>query len=229
MKKIIVPFFCAVLFATTANAQATKTKNAETTAVQSQVTAQQVIDKYIDALGGRAKLEAVKSLVSENSISVQGMDVTMVTKKMGNKFKSVQTVMGQEVSQTFDGEKGVINQMGNKIDIPADKIPELKKAKLIDALGFDASKYTSVSTETLNGVKYNVLNSDKTKLYFDATTGLLYLTSSAEGSATIKSYITVDGIKFAEVIEAKGGGQEMTIKTTKVTLNSGVSDADFKM
>jgi len=30
------------------------------------------------------------------------------------------------------------------------------------------------------------------------------------------------------LIEAEGGGQKVTIKTNKVTLNSGVSDADFK-
>jgi len=48
------------------------------------------------------------------------------------------------------------------------------------------------------------------------------------GDALIKSYITVDGIKFPGDIEAEGNGQKVVIKTSKVTINSGVSDADFK-
>ncbi len=43
----------------------------------------------------------------------------------------------------------------------------------------------------------------------------------------MKSYMTVDGIKFPELIEAEGGGQKVTIKTNKITLNSGVSEADL--
>ncbi len=48
---------------------------------------------------------------------------------MGNKFKSVQSVMGQEMTQVFDGEKGYMNQMGTKTDIPANQIEELKNSK----------------------------------------------------------------------------------------------------
>jgi hypothetical protein len=40
--------------------------------------------------------------------------------------------------------------------------------------------------------------------------------------------MTVDGLKFPQEIEAEGNGQKVIIKTTKITLNSGVSDADFR-
>lgn len=40
--------------------------------------------------------------------------------------------------------------------------------------------------------------------------------------------MAVDGIQFPAEVEAEGGGQKMTIKTTKVLINSGVTDADFK-
>lgn len=80
----------------------------------------------------------------------------------------------------------------------------------------------------LDGKEYNVLNSDKGKFYFDATTGLLYKSSATEGNAVVKSYMTVDGLQFPQEIEAEGNGQKITIKTTKVTMNSGVTEADFK-
>lgn len=228
MKKIIIPFFCAVLFTTsvTVNAQ-TKTATAAT-AVKSQLSPQQVIDSYLNALGGKSKLEAVKTTITENTMSLQGMEIAMNTKKMGNKFKSVQSVMGQEVTQMFDGEKGYINQMGNKSDFPATAIPELKKGKTIDALGYDAANFSGVTVEKLDGKDYNVLTSDKGKFYFDVATGLLYKSNTEMGDAVIKSYLTVDGIKFPGDIDAEGNGQKVVIKTSKVTVNSGVTDADFK-
>jgi hypothetical protein len=228
MKKIIIPFFCAVLFSTSVAAQKTTAAPAVTEAVKSKLTSKEVIDNYIKALGGKDKLEGVKSIITDNTLSVQGMEITMTTKKMGNKFKSVQSVMGQQMTQLFDGEKGYFDQMGQKIDIPADKIAELKKSKMIDALGYDAASFQTVTVEKIDGKDYNVLSSDKGKFYFDASTGLLYKSNAAEGNATIKSYMAVDGIKFPAEIDAEGNGQKINIKTTKVVVNAGVTDADFK-
>jgi hypothetical protein len=226
MKKIITPLFCAVLLSTSVNANVQATV-AFVSNVKVQLSPQQIIDKYLEALGGKAKLESVKSSVSEDVISTQGMEIKSVTKKMGNKFKSVQSIMGQEIVSVFNGEKGHSNQTGTKVDFTPDRITELKKGKTIDALGLDAAKFTS-AVETLDGKSYNVLVSDAVKLYFDTSTGLLYKTGNAMSGAVIKSYITVDGIKFPEQIEAEGGGQKVIIKTTKVTVNSGVTDADFQ-
>ena len=72
------------------------------------------------------------------------------------------------------------------------------------------------------------MTSEKGKFYFNASTGLLYKSSAAEGTAIVKSYMTVDGIKFPQEIEAEGNGQKVIIKTTKISLNSDVSDVDFK-
>ncbi|MFY1047023.1 hypothetical protein [Chryseobacterium sp. GP-SGM7] len=228
MKKIIIPFFCAALLTASVNINAQTAAATASAAVKSSLSPKQVIDKYIDALGGKTKLESVKSTITENTMSVQGMEISMNTKKMGNKFKSVQSVMGQEVTQMFDGEKGYMNQMGNKSDLPANVIPELKKGRTVDALGYDAANFKEVTVEKIDGKDYNVLSSDKGKFYFDTTTGLLYKSNSGMGDAVIKSYLTVDGIKFPGDIEAEGNGQKVSIKTTKVTVNSGVTDADFK-
>lgn len=226
MKKIIIPFFLAVLFTTSVNANV-HTTTVETSAVKSQLTSQQIIDKYLDALGGKAKLESIKSIINEDVISTQGVDITSVTKKMGNKFKSVQMIVGREIVSVFDGEKGYSNQTGPRVDFTADRVTELKKGKTIDALGLDASKFTA-AVETLDGKTCNVLVSEKVKMYFDGSTGLLYKTANALSGAVIKSYITVDGVKFPEIMEAEGGGQKLIIKTIKVTINSGVADIDFK-
>jgi hypothetical protein len=136
--------------------------------------------------------------------------------------------MGQEMVQVFDGEKGYMNQMGTKTEFPATQAAEMKKGLTMDALAYTPATFKTVTEEQIDGKNYNVLTSDKGKFYFDATTGLLYKVSTPQGDAVTKSYITVDGLKFPEVMEAEGGGQQVTIKTTKVTLNSGVTAEDFK-
>ncbi|MGG5208669.1 hypothetical protein ACQWU4_06945 [Chryseobacterium sp. MIQD13] len=228
MKKIIIPFFCAVLFSVPAAAQKASAAPAKTEVVKSKLTPKEVIDNYFKALGGKSKLEAVKSTIIDNSLNVQGMDITMSTVKMGNKFKSVQTAMGQTVTQVFDGEKGYIERAGQKTDFPAENIAELKKGTTVEALAFNPSAFQTVTTEKLDAKDYNVLSSDKGKFYFDAATGLLYKSSVGEGSVTIKDFMTVEGIKFPSEVDIQGQGQKVTVKTTKVVLNTGASDADFK-
>ncbi|MDR2236304.1 MAG: hypothetical protein LBE92_09280 [Chryseobacterium sp.] len=228
MKKIIIPFFCAVLFSAPAAAQKKSAAPAKTEAAKSQLTPKDVLNKYFDALGGKSKLEAVKSIIIENTMNTQGMDISMTTTKSGNKFKSVQSVMGQTITQVFDGEKGYMDQMGQKIDLPADQIPALKKGTPVDALAFEEADFKSASAEKLDGKDYNVLVSDKGKSYFEASTGLLYKVGSDEGGMVVKNYMTVDGMKFPSEVEFEGKGQKATIKTTKITVNPAIPDTEFK-
>ena len=73
----------------------------KTETVQSKLTPKEVIDNYFKALGGKDKLDAVKSTITDNTVAVQGMEIQMTTKKLGNKFKSVQSFMGKEMVQLF--------------------------------------------------------------------------------------------------------------------------------
>jgi hypothetical protein len=118
--------------------------------------------------------------------------------------------------------------MGTKMDIPADKISEMKKGKPVDALAFDAANFKEVSVEKLDGKDYNVLTSDKGKFYFDPSTGLLYKVCGKRRQRYYKSYMTVDGVQLPAEMEVEAGPQTINIKTTKVVINSGVTDADFK-
>lgn len=191
-------------------------------------TAKQVIDNYITALGGKQKLESVKTLSMKNTISVMGMEMEGKTVKKDNKFKSSQTMMGQEMVQVFDGEKGYANQMGQKMDFPADQIAKLKDAKLMEALGMNPDKIKTVEKKQIDGKDYNVLSSDDSKYYFDAKTNLLYKTEGDKGTMTISKYVDVDGIKFPEEMSVDAGGQQVTVKNSDIKINQPVSDDEFK-
>ncbi|WP_313099406.1 hypothetical protein [Epilithonimonas sp.] len=215
MKKIIMSFALSLLFV--ANVMA-----------QNVPTAKQIIDNYITALGGKQKLESVKTLSMKNTISVMGMDMEGKTVKKDNKFKSTQTMMGQEMVQMFDGEKGYANQMGQKMDFPADQVAKLKVSKIIDALGMDPAKIKTVEKKQVDGADYYVLSSDDSKSYFDVKTGLLSKTENDKGNMSITKYTDVDGIKFVEEMTLNAAGQEIKIKNSDIKINQPVSDDEFK-
>lgn len=215
MKKLIVSFALSLLFA--ANMMA-----------QNVPTAKQVIDNYITALGGKQKLESVKTLTMKNTLSVMGMDMEGKTVKKDNKFKSTQTMMGQEMVQMFDGEKGYANQMGQKMDFTADQVAKMKTAKIIEALAMDPAKIKTVEKKQIDGKDFYVLSSDDTKSYFDVKTGLLEKSEGDKGTMTITKYADVEGIKFVEEMTLNAAGQEIKIKNSDIKINQPVSDEEFK-
>ena len=212
MKKLVLTFAVSVLAVANMSAQ----------------TAKQVIDNYVTALGGKQKLESVKTLSMKNSISVMGMEMEGKTVKKDNKFKSTQTMMGQEMSQVFDGEKGFANQMGQKMDFPADQVAKLKDTKIMDALGMNPEKMKTVEKKQVDGKDYIVLSSDDSKYYFDAKTNLLWKTEGDKGTMIINKYADVDGIKFVEEMSIDAGGQQVTVKNSDIKINQPVSDDEFK-
>lgn len=215
MKKIILSFALSLLFAANMMAQGLPT-------------AKQVIDNYITALGGKQKLESVKTLSMKNTINVMGMDMEGKTVKKDNKFKSTQTMMGQEMIQLFDGEKGYASQMGQKMDFPADQVAKLKTSKIIEALGMDPAKIKTVEKKQEGGKDYYVLSSDDNKSYFDVKTGLLEKSEGEKGKMTITKYADVEGIKFVEEMTLDAGGQEIKIKNSDIKVNQPISDDEFK-
>ncbi len=194
------------------------------------LTAQQVIDKYVAALGGKSALEAVKTMKSVSSLKVQGMDMVITTLQMSpNKMKMTQSMMGQDMGTTvFDGEKGYASQMGQKVDFTAEQITAMKKKRIFDALSMNAADYKSVEKATENGKSYYVLNSAEGKSYFDAATGLLYKGNAEMGEMKVLEYKTFDGIKVPVKMEVSAMGQNLEMNITDVVFNKGVTEADFK-
>lgn len=216
MKRIILTFALSVMMVVTMSAQAVPT-------------AKQIIDNYVTALGGKQKLEAIKTLSMKNTISVMGMEMEGKTLKKDNKFKSTQSMMGQEMVQVFDGEKGYASQMGQKMDLPADQITKLKTAKIMDALGMDPAKIKTVEKTQIDGKDFYLLSSDDSKSYFDVKTGLLFKTENEKGNMTINKYADVDGIKFVEEMSVDAAGQQISIKNSDIKINQPISDDEFKL
>lgn len=206
-----------------------KTDDAPKAAVSANVTAQQVIDNYAAALGGKSKLEAVKTVKTLSTIKVMGMEMEATTLEMApNKSKSVQKIMGQEMVQVFDGEKGYMMQAGQRMDLPAPAIEEAKKKRLFEVLSYNAADFKTVEKVTEEGKELYLLAGAGKKLYFDTKTNLLVKSTSEKGDMVILDYMEVDGIKFPKNIKLAMMGQNMEMTNNQVIVNKEVSAEDFK-
>lgn len=198
-------------------------------AVSANVTAQQVIDNYAAALGGKSKLEAVKTVKTLSTIKVMGMEMEATTLEMApNKSKAVQKIMGQEMVQVFDGEKGYMMQAGQRMDLPAPAIEEAKKKRLFEVLSYNAADFKTVEKVTEEGKELYLLAGAGKKLYFDTKTNLLVKSTSDKGDMVILDYMEVDGIKFPKNFKLAMMGQNMEMTNNQVIVNKEVSAEDFK-
>ncbi|GHV43548.1 hypothetical protein FACS1894180_2960 [Bacteroidia bacterium] len=194
------------------------------------LSAESVITNYMNALGGKEKLNAVKTVKMEGSTAMMGMEMPTVVKQMQpNKTYSEMSVMGQKIIQCFDGTKGYIDQMGQRMEMPAEMVAEQANQQLFDVLSMKAASIQSVESQTVDGKECYVLTDDKgEKNFFDKTTWLLYRNVKDGAITTNKSYGEFGGIMFPTETAIAAQGQEITMKITKIVINEGVTEKDFE-
>lgn len=199
-------------------------------AKESTVDAQTVINNYIEALGGEAKLKSVNTIYTKSKMKMMGMEFEALTKMMAPyKLYSEQTVMGQKMIQMFDGEKGYIQQGPNKMDMPAEAVAEMKGKQLFEAIMLKDLEVNEVQEVNIDGKDCYLLISNKSKNYFDKATGLLYKTEAENMSVITSEYMEVEGIKYPKVMSQQMQGQEITTEVIELKFNEGVSEEDFNI
>ena len=201
------------------------------------VTASTVVDKYINAIGGKDKLMAVKSLVMTSTAKVQGMEITLVTKAAApNKTSVVVSGMGRVFSKmVFDGETGYQEAQGRKKDMTADEIAKAKaKNAISEELDYKNGKLLRI--EPLNDKKAYVIKYEDKEIFFDVKSGLKLKevkTVKAGGKevsipTVFSNYKELNGMKFPYTIGQKMGPMDMKFEVKDIKINEGVTEADFK-
>ena len=215
--------------------------------------ARQILDKMIEAMGGRRAMEAVKDTVASGSMEMvtMGMGGTAtMTQKAPNKFRMDIEVMGMSIVQAFDGEIGWFTnpQTGAVEEISGEQLENIKRQAIGDQVYLNPEKYgivyTFKGTEKLEDKDYNVLlltyeDGFEATMYVDAETNLVHKSVSIQMNdmtgveAEMESYSTdyrkVDGIMAAFTITQYVDGEEfMVITIDEVKFNTGVGDDVFK-
>lgn len=207
-------------------------------AVDAGVTAETVINKYINAIGGRKALEAVRTVKIEAGAEMQGMQLGLEVKKTTKYQSSIVVSMGGNPMQTviFDGEKGFMSGQGQRMDYTVDQ----NKAAKNDAVPFSELGAKDAKLERVEDVDgksvYVISLGEDQEAFYDKESGLKIkevTTTEMNGQkiATAifyEDYQEVNGIKFPFTVIQSAGPQELTFKVTKVTINEDVADSDFE-
>lgn len=214
-------------------------------------TADEVIDKHVAALGGADKIAAIKTMEYEQTMSVQGMDITAkAAYVVGKSVRNDVSVMGQQITNVIDGEKGwTINPMSGGTtaqDLPEDAMKKVKgttEPNMFQLAYLKANKYPYelVGKEKQNDKDvYNlkVTRPEGAFNYFiDAATyrllgfkGTVEMQGqTAQTTGAYSDYKEVEGISIPYTwdITAPGMPGTITAKLTKVTFNSTIDPVIF--
>jgi photosynthetic reaction center cytochrome c subunit len=208
--------------------------------------ADQLLDKYLAAIGGEAALQRVTSRVEKGKISANGQQLSIeVYAKAPDKRISIMHMPNGESITAFDGKQGWLSNAGH---------PHMMSAAENDAARIDSDLYFAAHVKTLYK-KFTVVPGEKIdghdtylvigrnegqpplRLYFDQQSGsLLRLVRYAETALgrnptqiDYADYRDADGVKIAYRWTLARPGNRFTIQIDQVQQNVAVDDAKFEL
>ena len=216
-------------------------------------TTEEVVEKMIQAQGGRDVLAKIKDSTFTGTLEMIQMGMTgaaSMYQKEPNMMRMDGEVMGMTFTQAFDGEIAWMRnpQTGSIEEMPEKFVVYMKR----EAMGNDAllnpQKYgitfNYTGKEKIEEKEYLVLEqtySDgfKATLYLDPETYLIYKTKGltlnqmgveVEQETFLSDYKEVEGVMVPHTITSYQDGEEfITITLTEVSFNTGLEDSFFKM
>jgi photosynthetic reaction center cytochrome c subunit len=211
-------------------------------------TADQVLDRYVNAIGGRAAWTKLNSRISKGTIEIPSMNnlsgSVEIHEKAPNSMLAVITLAGAVFEQGFDGTTAWS-------DDPQNGLRVLSGAELEDARReadfyhpLDLKKlYTKMTVSGLEKVgdrdAYVVQasngNGDPDKMYFDAESWLLVRAVNHRNTpdgvkvfqAEVGDYKVVDGVKLPFTVHQSSAESAFTIHFTEIQHNLELADGQF--
>lgn len=210
----------------------------EAKTVSSDVTVQSILQKYIDAVGGKPAMQAIKSLKITSKAQIQGQELTLIKKETaeGKSYQEI-SVMGMTMLKTvYNGKWGYTEMQGQRKGMTSEDLEGLKYSGVFPELSMLNSTTLQLSGhENINGADAYKLTDGDVAFFYDINTGL----KVAEGLKTeVAEGIPVDQIGYYSDYKEVSGvmipyrstlniGMEIELKVTDVKVNQDVSDADF--
>lgn len=217
-------------------------------------TADEIVAKHIEAMGGADKWKALKAMEMNNKFNVQGMDIeNKIVIVNGKSLRSDIAVMGQEIITAVDGETGwsqspaMMGGTGEPEDMPGALIKESRKQVNLGGslLNYKESGGTVelVGKEKLDGVdvyhlKLTEKSGDISNLFLSTSNYYILKTAGkrnvqgkdVEAEVMYSNFKQVEGLTFPHTMEVPNpmAGGTMTIETDSIKLNPKVDETIFK-
>jgi len=201
-----------------------------------------IVGKYVDALGGKAVLASVKSLVIESTVDVAGNEAPSTTTILvGQGYKSVTDFNGQQIVNVLTPTGGwAINPMAGQTT-PTAMPADLAKAGLLQLQISPLANYAAngykvefIGKDTADYKLQMTVASAKITYYINAKTYLIdkLISSTSQGETTItfSDYRKTDvGFMFPYAQSLELPQISLAITHKKVTVNSTIDPTIFNM
>jgi len=233
-----------------AQASAPSTQPSSKASAPATASADQILDKYIQASGGRAAWQKLHSRVSKGTVDVPAASASgtlEVLEKAPDRVLITVTIAGAVFTQGFDGSVGWSNDPQNGLrEQTGSELAETRRdADFYHALDFRKlyPKVSVAGTEKIGDKSAYVIEAtpaeggDSDKVFFDAQTGLLLraVTQHHNPDGTIEpfqedfeDYRTQDDVTIPFTIHQTNPQMSFTIKIDEVRHNVELNDAEFR-
>lgn len=216
-------------------------------------TVDEILEKMIEAQGGRKAFEAIENTTMSGSMQIIQMNMTgsiTMYQKEPNKMRMDIEMMGMNFTQAFDGTTAWFTnpQTGATQEMPEKQAKyfqrqALGRNALLNPKKFDIT-YKLKGKEKINDKEYLVLeqihpDNYTVTMYIDVKTYLTYKTrattlnqmeAEVESESIMSDYKKVEGFMIPHLITVFQDGQEyMKFTVTEVAFNSDLEDSFFKM
>ncbi|WP_291783330.1 insulinase family protein [Cecembia sp.] len=211
-------------------------------AMEEGMTAAAVLARYFEVIGGKSKVEAIKTSKMEAVAEIQGMKLNMsyVYDETEGKFSNKVSMMGNVASHVVvkDG-KATVTGMGNSQELNDEQFEAVKMSMFIfPELHFEDLGY-SVELQGIQDLEgeeaYKILVSNPTGTsqlnYYSVASGLKIKTESQEnGDMIYTDYEEVDGVLYPMMMTMKSPMIPMPLesKVEKIQFNVEVTEEDMK-
>ncbi len=206
--------------------------------------ANEILTKYIDAIGGKEAVAKVEDRTTIMRGTAMGQTITLISKqKAPNKMRQEVKAGGMEQVIIFNGKKGVMNVMNQKIEIKDKELEALNLEADMNFMSDPAAfgvKLSYEGIEKVDGkdaykVKMELPSGLKWYALFDTESGLKVQeqreiqTPQGSGTQTITygDYKDVNGVKYPFKITQAFGGQSVDVTVSSIKVNKGLSDDLF--
>jgi outer membrane lipoprotein-sorting protein len=212
-------------------------------------TADEIVNKYINAIGGKDKLEQVKTVYMENTVQVMGNEGPSKTSVINGKaFRLESEVNGQKMIQVFTDKGGwqvnpfmgaatptplpdeLYKQSKGQIDITGPLYNYAAKGNKVELLGKEGNLY-KLKVTNKDSVESNWYIDDATYFLVKMTKSGQMMGQSMEITISFSNFKKSDfGITFPFTTEISYGGQfNITSNLNKIEVNKTIDPAIFEM
>lgn len=209
----------------------------------SNLTGMDVISNYVKAIGGKDKLLKVNDITTKMGMTMQGMNIEIISKQKAPDKMCVETLMGGNVlsKQVCNGVKAMAkSQMGNEeLDGPDLKdmiVQSTMNAELyLDKMGITSELKGSEDVDGNPAWKVQInLPSGKNMVdFYDQKSGLKVKSVAQQGQVSVTTlysdYRPVEGVLFPFKLKQSAGPQSFDIVVSSVEVNKGIDDSVFEL